>query len=177
MVTQSPLFIIRRNGAGLTEGRTISGILPATAAVVGTPMMISSKDADTGQNTFVVADGRADGFLTRASRSDVGSTDAELVDASMGIDLGETPFEVSKDGSIEFAEAIEVEGSDYILGSGTGALTSSTAAGTKLSFASGKFIEAQTADYAQYILIAQMTPVTSGNTRIYVEAIKGYVVP
>jgi hypothetical protein len=173
MVTQSPLFLIRRGRAG-----TISGILPATAAVIGRAMKIGSKDAATGENTFVVADGHCHGFLTRSSRVGKGSTDAELVDASMGLDLDETPFEVSKPGSIEFAEAIEVEGTDYILTSGTGQITADTTAGTKLSFdSSGKFIEAQAADYAQFMLVAQMTPVTTGNVRIYIEAIEGYVVP
>jgi hypothetical protein len=167
-----PNFLIRRSTPG-----TISGILPATEMPMGKALYISAKDADTGENTFALASGRADGFVTREVREDVGSTDAELVDKSMGLALFEMPFQVSKPGSIEFADALEVEGSDFIFGSGTGEVTADTAAGTKLSFVSGKFYVAQAGDYAQYILVKQMTPETEGDTRIYVEKIHGYVVP
>jgi hypothetical protein len=164
-----PTFLIRRSTPG-----TISGILPSTAMPMGKALYISAKDADTGENTFALASGRADGFVTREVRTTLGSTDAELVDKSMGLDLFETPFEVSKPGSIEFADALEVEGSDFIYGSGTGQITSETTGGTVLSFYNGMFRVAQSSEYGQFLLVKQMTPETVGNTRIYVERINGY---
>ena len=162
---------------------TLSGILPATAYPVGKPMMIGSVDADTHATTFVIASGRCDGFLTRASRVTTEQGDAEVATAGnprtpteqlMGWGQ-ETPFIAGKEGSIEKADALDVEGSDYIYKSGTGSITTGTAVDTKLSFIAGKFREAQTGEIAQFRLAAQLTPETAGDVRIRVEAIEGYV--
>lgn len=167
-------FEIRRNR--LTG--TISGTLPATALKRGTPLMVSAIDADTGVKTFAVADGRCDGFLTKESRTTPGYSADELAFGLHTYPSGEfsTPFEASKPGSIEPAEAVEVEGSDYILGSGTGQITADTAAETVLSFDGGLFYVAQTGDWAWGRLVKQMTPVNGGACRIYVEAIASYKV-
>lgn len=170
-------FEIRRSLPG-----TISGILPAIALPIGKPLKIGSKDADTGINTFVVAAGRADGFLTKFSRVGEGATDAELANESLGLGAGEDgnfvrPYVAGQPGSIELASEIECEGADYIYGSGTGQVTSATAADTKLSFTNGLFYVAQSGDQAQWQLVKQMTPETAGQTRIYVKAIEGYLVP
>lgn len=174
MVTQSPLFVIRRSRPGVN----VSGVLPNAAFSMGTALKITSKDADTGENTFSLATGLADGFVTRDVRQSTGSTDAELVNMAMGLTAGdsgnEMPFTAGKSGTIEFADAIEVEGVDFILTSGTGLINGSTAADTKLSFYNGKFYVAQTNDIAQFRVVAQMTPYVAGNVRIYVEAIEGY---
>ena len=173
------LFEIRR----VKPGGTISGLMPASALPIGTPMVISAKDADTGENTFAVAAVRADGFLTRAVRTTEGATDAELANESVGLTAGDNgdfvrPFVGGKPGSIEQALELEVEGTDYLtVSTGTGGISTLTAAGTKLSFASGKFRVAQSNDLAQYLLIKQMTPTVAGNVRIYVKAIEGYNVP
>ncbi len=173
------LFEIRRH----CTGGTISGTLPSTAMVVGTALEITSKDADTGINTFSRANGRADGFVTRAVRTTEGLNAEEIAfglneytTASGSTGELATPFTVSKPGSIEMADELEVEGGDYILGTGTGAVTDQTAADTVLSFSDGKFYEAQTADWAQYRLVKQMTPNTAGNARLYVKKIEAYVV-
>ena len=171
-------FEIRRSAA--TPG-TISGVLPAaTTLVVGTPLMISAKDADTGVNTFAKATARYDGFLTKAARTTPGLSADELAFGlvTYTTHAGEiaTPFEAGKDASIERAEALELEGDDYILGSGTGAITADTAAETILSFISGKIYVAQSTDWACFRLVKQMTAVNGGACRIYVESIAGYKV-
>lgn len=155
-------------------GDNISGILPAEAQPIGRALMIDSIDADTGERTFVVAEGKCDGFMTRASRTTVGLTDSEQLYGLATDDTGgETPFTVGERGSIEVADALEVEGTDYIVISGTGAITSGTAVDTALSFSGGKFYVAQPDDYAQYLLKGVMTEETEGNLRISVERIKG----
>ena len=60
-----------------TAGTTLSGILPATAALIFTPMMIGAVDPATNARTFVLANGKCDGFLTRESRVGPGLTDEE----------------------------------------------------------------------------------------------------
>lgn len=180
MATTSTLFEIRRAG----PGGTISGTLPATAMVLGTALEITAKDADTGINTFSLASGRADGFVTKDVRTTEGLNAEEIAFGlngytTSGGSTGEamTPFTVSKPGSVDSLPLeLEVEGSDHILGSGTGAITTNTAADTILSFTNGKFYVAQSTDWAQYRLVKQMTPTVSGNTRIYVQKIDAYVV-
>lgn len=180
MATTSSNFEIRRPGFG----GTISGTLPAAACTVGMAMEITSKNADTGINTFALADGRADGFVTREVRATEGLTAEELqfglnsyTTASGSTGEIVTPFTVSKPGSLEpLPLELEVEGSDYILGTGTGMINTGTAADTVLSFRSGKFYVAQTNDWAQYRLVKQMTPNTATNTRIYVAKIEAYKV-
>lgn len=163
-------FIIRRSTPG-----TVSGILPASALPIGTPLMYSDKDPDTGENTFAVATGKYLGFMSRASRVLPGLTDEEQL---MGFGL-ETPFQASKPGTVEVnVDELEVEGDEYIVGStATGAISSGTSAGTKLSFSGGKFYEAQSGDLASFELVHQMTPTDGGACRIYVRKIDGYLVP
>lgn len=166
-------LIIRRG-----EQKTISGLTPATALPKGTPVMIGGKDPDTGENTFVVAEDRCDGFLTRATRLTAGLTDEEQL---FGFGL-ETPFQAGRPGSIEDASELEIEGpqttaAEYLVGSGTGAVNTSTAEGALLSFTDGKFKAAVTGEFAQYRVIKQMTPLEAGDVRIYVREIPGYKVP
>lgn len=158
-------------------GGTISGTSPVLAVPMGTAFEIVDKDPDTGVNRFALANGRAAGFVTREVRVGAGLTDSELVDQLMGLTLMETPFEAGKACSIEQATHIEAEGVDFVLSSGTGAITAGTAAGSKLSFLNGKFHVAQATEFAQFRLVQQMTPDIAGNVRIYVEEIEGYLVP
>lgn len=168
------LFEIRRSTPG-----TVSGTLPATAYPRGTPLKISAVNADTGARTFVIAAGKADGFMTRDSRAAVdGSvrTDEEHLFPNAAF---EAPFLVSAEGTIE-TEVTElvVEGDLYIKDASTGAITISTAAGTKLSFEAGLFYEAAEGDLAQWELVAQLTREDTANTcRIHVKKIQGYLVP
>lgn len=160
-------FIIRRSA-----GETKSGLLPATAMPIGTALAYSDKDADTGENTFALASGKFNGFVTREVRATTGLTDTEHL---RGYGL-ETPFTTSQMGTVELAQEVEVEGDDYIIGSGTGAITTNTAVATKLSFYEGKFRVAQSAEYAFYKLVHQMTPTDGGACRLYVESIEGILV-
>jgi hypothetical protein len=167
-------FEIRRSLPG-----TISGTLPAaTAMPIGKALMVSAKDAATGINTFALASGRCDGFVTKQVRTTPGLTADEIAFNLVTYTSGEvhTPYEAGKSASIELADELEVEGSDYIFGSGTGAITADTAAETVLSFTDGLFYVAQTSDWACYRLVKQMTPVNGGACRIYVKAIGGYKV-
>jgi hypothetical protein len=60
--------------------------------------------------------------------------------------------------------------------SGTGALSSGTARRTPLSFLNGCIREAQTGDFVQAILVEpNLTAETSGNLRIRIEIIQGYI--
>ena len=95
---------------------TISGILPAIAYPRGKALMVQGIDPDTGVRTFALATGRCDGFMTRASRVGPGLT-AEEQAFGFNTEAGEpeTPFEVSKPGSLELATEMEIEGGDYIL--------------------------------------------------------------
>jgi hypothetical protein len=173
MAATTPNFLIRR---GVLGAGTVSGLMPSTAQVIGIALYISDKDAGTGENTFAVATtSNFLGFATRATRTTTGSTDAELVDASMGISNSEMPFTCSKPGAVEFAEALEVEGSDYITVTGTGAITTGTSENTELTFRSGKFAASSSGETVFYKLVHVMTPATAGAVRIYVERVHQYL--
>lgn len=71
-------------------------------------------------------------------------------------------------------EAIEVEGSDYIIlsGAGTGYIDANTAINTALSFLNGKIRVAQTNDVKVYNLSGKPTAETSGNIRSFCEKLQ-----
>ena len=164
-------FLIRRS----SPNGTLSGVLPSTAAAIGTAYKITSKDADTGLNTFALADGtNFDGFVTKPVSLTAGYAEKELAFPAVDSNYesgGEimTPFTVSTCGSIEDALAIEVEDTANLLttSGATGALTAGTKVGTYLSFASGKVYVAQTGDVAFFKLRAQMTATDGGLVRVY----------
>jgi hypothetical protein len=168
----TPNFINRNPDSG-----TESGTIPITALPIGTALMISTVDADTGIKTFILADGRADGFLTRDSRTTPGLTDEEQL-FKFGL---ETPFLAGGAGSIEDGDNIEVEGSDYILlyaDDNVNGLRTATAIGTPLSFLAGKWCKAASGQIAQYKLNSVLTPVNDPLAlRIYAVSIEGYLVP
>lgn len=162
---------IRRSNSGEA---TLSGILPSTAHVIGKPMMVSTVDADTGAKTLVLADGRCDGFLTRASRvptdndSPVENGNPRTAEEQlMGFGM-EVPFTAGREGSIERGDWVEAEGADYVLKSGTGSLASATV-DMEVSFGgtpAGRFYEAQSGDWVQYRVAQVMTAEESGDVRI-----------
>ena len=102
------------------EGQTLSGLLPASVDLpILKPMMISAVDATTGERTFAVANGRLDGFLTRAVAQTKGSGLDYLLFGTVTPAAGtegvyETPFEAGKSGSIEPGDILELEGADYL---------------------------------------------------------------
>jgi hypothetical protein len=163
-------------------GQTLSGILPALAYPNGQALKIGSRDAGTGAITFVLAEGKCDGFMTRASAlSTSGRTTTDgnpRTDTEILYDqLLESPFLAGNEGSVERAEALELEGVGHIMTSGTGSIGTGTSTGSKLSFTAGRIRVAQTGDIAQFELVAQLTPEVVGDVRISVEEIPGYLVP
>jgi len=175
MSITNSLYEVRRIGS---RG-TISGLLPGSVAKpIGTAYMINAKDVDTGENTFALAEGRCDGFLTKEVRTTEGMTDSELANMQVGLLAGDTGgfdghFVAGKSGSLELPEELEVEGTDYVAGS-----SADYTVGDKLSFAAGLFSPATAGEFAQYRLVKKdMTPAVAGNLRIYVQRIEGYLVP
>lgn len=90
---------------------------------------------------------------------------------------GELPDMVSGTTSLDpvaAIEAFECEGEEFLVLSGTGALSSGTAIETKLAFNGGKLRVAQSADTAQYKLSAKPAVQEAANTlRILAERING----
>ena len=123
----------------------------------------------SGQGAFL-------GFLTR-DVVDGGPTLFE-VDIPASYVLG-LPFTAGLECAVEKAELVECEGVQYICTSGTGAITSSTALGSKLSFdGQGRFYVAQSGDNAYYSLRGNSgiggngpVPLVSTNLRILAEMI------
>lgn len=130
------------------------------------------------------------GFTSRDSRGYPGLNDTELL-FEFGL---ETPVYAGTDGSLEPGSDIEVEGPQYVLSSGvtawpdgtttnlsscisSNALTGSSPVGTELTLANGLFSAAASGDFVSHILMAQLTPVTPGNIRIFVTATTGYHKP
>lgn len=107
------------------------------------------------------------GFLTR----DVVAT-LDVAERAVWPGRLELPFIAGGQVSIERADAIEAEGTDYLVTSGTGALAAETSLGTDLSFASGKLRVKQSGDRAVFKLREVQTPEVAGNLRIFAEAIR-----
>lgn len=74
----------------------------------------------------------------------------------------ESPFSDGLEVTVESAQTIEAEGTQYLLTSGTGAITGSTAVGTGLSFNNGLLYVAQAADQVYYRLTANNLPAADG---------------
>src|ERR1039458_966625 len=165
-------FLIRRT----SPNDPISGILPSGAAVLGLAYKINSKDPATGINTFALADGAGfNGFTTKEARITAGLSDTELAfNLPTTYQSGEIMTPNFADGNtaatLEEALDLEVEGPDNLLttSGATGAVTTGTTVGTRLSFAAGKFYVAQTGDLAYYKVAAQMNPTDGGLARIFI---------
>jgi hypothetical protein len=186
-------------------GPTISGITLAFPVPIGTPMGYIGIDSAGQEKTFGAANGCAGykslsagglvlhkGFLSRDTRGFPGLSDLEQL---FGFGL-ETPFFSGTDGSIEPGDDIDVEGNQYVLTStvttwpdgtttnaatlaaGAQAITSATAYGTEITLANGLFAAAISGDFVTHILgSATLTPRTSTNVRIFVQAVAGYRKP
>lgn len=169
-----------QNNFDITRGAkvTLQGILPNAAYPVGTAFKVASVDAGTGERTFALASGVADGFVMRDVRvPEDGINGNPRTDTEILYNQGlEVAFTGGRHGTLEWGSEIEAEGDDNVLSSGVGAIDTNTAVGSKLSFLNGKFRVAQTNEYAQFRLVAQMTPKTEGETRIKVSEIEGYLV-
>lgn len=160
----SSLFEITRRNPGINASATF-----ASAAVRGLGVGAHATDPaafDLAQhNTFI-------GHLTR--RVTVGGltvTD-RVFGVTSDVPVGvEAPFVAGQEVSAEKALEIEVEGSDYMVTSGTGAITGSTAVGTSASYCNGKLRATQTGELVNYVLTANnLTPSETGNLRCRFEA-------
>ncbi len=115
-------------------------------------------------NTFI-------GHLTRQVRVG-GLTITDRVfgvtsDTPVGV---EAPFTSGQEVSVEKAKEIELEGSDYLVTSGTGAIASDTAVGSPLSYYNGKLRQTQTDEVVNYRISANgLTPMKAGALRIRCE--------
>lgn len=146
-------FEITQKGAGNSISRKF-----ASATSRGVALGAKSDDATSAQlaqgTNFI-------GFVTR----DVTTDGPALADHVYPGRL-ELPFKAGQEVAIEQADEIEAEGGTYLVTSGTGAISGSTAVGSKLSFKDGKLRVKQSADDAYFMLEAQLTPETSGAVRI-----------
>lgn len=107
------------------------------------------------------------GFLTRDVVASLDVTERVIWPGRL-----ELPTLVNEQASLERADAIEAEGNDYVVNSGTGALASNTTLGSELSFVNGKFRLKQSSDRAVFRLREVLTAEVSGNLRIAAEAIR-----
>lgn len=151
-------------------GQNISVKIPF-AAVRGKAIMRDTTNPDRG----ALATGTALGFLAR----DVVVGGPSVTDRAQ-VFPGRLELQDAVDGqcSLEHFDEVEVEGSDYILLSGTGAIAANTTRGTKLAFSSGKFYQAQNGDEPQFLLADNsglantgLTVEVQGNIRIRAERI------
>lgn len=172
-------------------GTTISGVAPSTAKPILMPLAVTSVDADTGVKTFgAIPDttGRCVGFLTRPVATTIGSDATYFTFGTANTDgTTETPFQTSKSCSLYPVEP----GMEFIFEDGTNAasgyidyetsnyaISTNTSAGTPLTWKGGKFAVAYaTGEVVQFVLVAQLTPITDSGIRILVRAISGYLKP
>ena len=156
-------------------GRQQSGVLNF-AASRGTPLGALTTDTSASAaaaNSFELAGANGNygqnflGFLER----DCTVAGPTLADHIYPNRL-ELPYKVGTEVSVIKAAAVEAEGTDFLLTSGTGALTTSTAVGTKISFRNGKFSAAQSGEIAYFTVAANnLTPYTASALRMRFEAV------
>ncbi len=117
-------------------------------------------------NTFI-------GVLTRAVAAGGPTTLQRFQGFQMGspVPIGwEWPFKAGEEVSIEQPREMELEGSDLIQLSGTGAIDTNTAVASKLSYLNGRLRVTQGSELANAVLTANnLTPFTEGAVRIRVE--------
>jgi hypothetical protein len=116
-----------------------------------------SLDLAGGQN-FV-------GFLTRRVTKGGLSLSDRVFGVTSATPVGlESPFADGEPVTVEAAEEIEVEGPNYIMTSGTGALSSGTTLPQSLSFVTGRLRIAQAGDVVYGTLMANnLTAMADGN--------------
>jgi hypothetical protein len=182
MQPSSQFEILRRGKVLNTSGKFVSAYLAANSgtgaqvngtvtAVRGLALGAHATDGESvdlaGGNSFI-------GHLTRrvvvGGLSNFERAIGSVISASpAGL---ESPFVDGLEVTAEIAQTIEVEGGDYMVLSGTGAITTGAAVGTKLSFSGGKLYVAQSGDTPFYLLSANNLTSTDGSSlRIRAERI------
>ncbi len=144
--------------------------LPASAAAPRGAAYQESATAGTAE----LADGTVPiaGFVTRAVRT-TGITVDEvmLVDGVVPItgEPGFIPYTAGNVASMENAEQVDVEGTDYL-----DSVTGSEALKTEFAFSGGKFKAAVSTNLVEFILTAKPTARESGNVRCVFTRVPGY---
>lgn len=167
-------FEIRRHSPSNYASRKYAG-----TAVRGTGFGPHATDVESCDLTAV--GGTFIGFIARAITA-AGPTLADHVymhghEADNAIEL---PYKSGDEVSLCKADEIEVEGelgnAGLLTTSGTGAISSGQAIGTKLGFsATGKLRVAQANDQYYYHVTATLVPEDAGNVRIVAEHIEGLI--
>lgn len=116
-----------------------------------------------GTAEFKKATGTRAFFLERDVLSEADFNTGALQRALLPMDTLLSPEKVGTFVTARAAQEIEVESLDLVLTSGTGAISSGTAAGTELSFDRGKLRVKQSGDELAGWLREQITPEDSGN--------------
>ncbi len=146
-------------------------------AVAAIPRGVALGIDPTNPRSFVLA--QPTNFIGHVTR-DVRAADAaiELQEALLGerlsdeIVMPELPFKLGTMVSVNHGRRLEVEGSDFILDSGTGLITSATALRSPLTFKDGKFAVAQANQDIYYRLSAIVTDTVVENAlRIMVDRV------
>lgn len=148
----------------------IHGVIAQTAPR-GLGLMLDPLVAATdGPSNLVPATGVA-GF--QLERDVVGNTteaeqNARLLDAYTPVGFTK-PYLLGATVSARRIRRMEAEGADVILTSGTGAVSSGTAANTALGYSAGRLRVKQGSDEIAFILRAQLTPEDPANFRLLLE--------
>ncbi len=153
-----------------------SGTYKYTPASAPAPYGLALMNKTTDATLLIEATGSFLGFLTRnvttAGPGLLEAFDVLTTDSSNPTAL-ENVFKAGDEVSVEKADAVEAEGSQFLLASGTGGgINLYTAVGSELSFVDGKFRVAQSGDTAYFTLACHLTPDVAGNVRIRAEAIR-----
>jgi hypothetical protein len=154
MATNS--FRVRRR----FDGQSISGLVAFTA-----PLGLFVTQHPTTANTLIKASGVKGFNLTRDIKTQA-EVEAQLI-LDNAFPKGAPVIQPQIVGGAASASKtleIEAEGADLLLLSGTGAISSGTAAGTELSTNLGRLAVKQSGQEVAAILRKQLTPIDSANT-------------
>lgn len=116
----------------------------------------------TLDETFDLADpGKFIGFLTR----DVTTDGATITELHLPTDDLELPYKSGGEVAVEKADEFEAEGTDFLVLSGTGAISNATAVGTLIEPSAGKWRVAQNPEDGVYRIVkANLPAVDATNT-------------
>lgn len=144
--------------------RPVNSLLTAAAAAVRGVAFQESATAGTAE----LADGTKPiaGFMTRDSV--VGGPVLGDIVYPGRLEL---PFATGEEGTFEFAEEVELEGSQFVDAS----LTGSNALKVGVMFTAGKAALATSTHFVEFMLVENMTPEVVGNVRVRLRTTPGYI--
>lgn len=121
----------------------------------GVAVMQDATDPSKG----ALASGRLEGFVTRPVVENAPAL-ADIVFPGRG----PLPFTKGHEAQVVLADEVEMEGTDYIVESGTGALAAVSALGKKITPYLGKWRETQNGEVPFFQVQAVLTAVNTGNS-------------